>query len=140
MPLSWNEIKSRAAQFTYEWKDTVREEAEAKPFLIEFLNIFGISRKRVATFEHRVKKINDAQGYIDLLWPGTLLVEMKSRGQDLEKAHQQLDKAVDLCYRPQPFQSEAKRIEYLFELYEHYASGLFVQEKKAFSGSKKVTR
>jgi hypothetical protein len=47
----------------------------------------------------------------------------------LVKAHQQLDKAVDNCYRPQPFISEAKRIEYLFELYEKYTSGLFVTEK-----------
>jgi hypothetical protein len=49
----------------------------------------------------------------------------------LVKAHQQLDKAVDLCYRPQPFTSEAKRIEYLFELYEKYTGGLFKPEKKA---------
>jgi hypothetical protein len=48
----------------------------------------------------------------------------------LVKAHQQLDKVVDLCYRPQPFTSEAKRIEYLFELYEKYTGGLFVPEKK----------
>lgn len=95
MPLSWNEIKSRAAAFTLEWKDTVREEADAKPFLVEFLNIFGISQKRVATFEHRVKKLDQASGYIDLLWPGTLLVEMKSRGQDLEKAYKQ---AKDYCH------------------------------------------
>jgi len=49
----------------------------------------------------------------------------------LVKAHQQLDKAVDLCYRPQPFPSEAKRIEYLFELYEKYTGGLFQPEKKS---------
>jgi hypothetical protein len=49
----------------------------------------------------------------------------------LVKAHQQLDKAVDNCYRPQPFTSEAKRIEYLFELYEKYTSGLFVTEKSS---------
>ena len=48
----------------------------------------------------------------------------------LVKAHQALDKAVDLCYRPQPFTSEAKRIEYLFELYDKYTAGLFVGEKK----------
>lgn len=95
MPLSWNEIKSRAALFSNEWKDTKREEADAKPFLIDFLNIFDISQKRVATFEHRVKKIDDASGYIDLLWPGTLLVEMKSRGQDLEKAYTQ---AKNYCH------------------------------------------
>jgi hypothetical protein len=28
---------------------------------------------------------------------------------DLVKAHQQLDKAVDLCYRPQPFVNELSR-------------------------------
>jgi hypothetical protein len=95
MPLSWNEIKSRAAAFSNEWKNTSREEADAKPFLIEFLHIFGISQKRVATFEHRVRKINDSSGYIDLLWPGTLLVEMKSKGQDLEKAYQQ---AKEYCH------------------------------------------
>jgi hypothetical protein len=63
MPLSWNEIKSRAAAFAHEWKDTVREEADAKPFLVEFLNIFGISQKRVATFEHRVKKLDQSAGF-----------------------------------------------------------------------------
>jgi hypothetical protein len=42
-----------------------------------------------------------------------------------------LDKAVDLCYRSQPFATEAKRIEYLFELYDKYAGGLFVPQKKS---------
>jgi hypothetical protein len=49
----------------------------------------------------------------------------------LLKEHHQLDKAVDLCYRSQPFTSEAERIEYLFELYEKYTGGLFVPEKKS---------
>ena len=48
----------------------------------------------------------------------------------LVKAHQQLDKAVDLCYCPQPFLNETKRIEFPFELYDKYTSGLFVNEKK----------
>ncbi len=95
MPLSWNEIKSRAVAFSNEWRETTREEADAKPFLVAFLNIFGISQKRVATFEHRVKKLDYASGYIDLLWPGTLLVEMKSRGEDLDKAYNQ---ALNYCH------------------------------------------
>jgi hypothetical protein len=48
----------------------------------------------------------------------------------LVKAHQQLDKAVDQCYRSAPFTSEAKRMEFLFELYEKYTAGLLVGEKK----------
>jgi hypothetical protein len=95
MPLSWNEIKSRAVAFSKEWAQTESEEAEAKEFLIELLNVFGITRRRVATFEHKVKKLNEGDGYIDLLWKGMLLVEMKSRGKDLSKAYQQ---AKDYCH------------------------------------------
>ncbi len=92
MALSWNEIKDRALKFSNEWADASSEEADAKPFLVEFFNVFGISRKRVGTFEHRVKKLDDRDGYIDMLWKGTILIEMKSRGKNLDKAYQQ---AVD---------------------------------------------
>jgi hypothetical protein len=87
MTLSWNEIKDRALNFSKEWADTSNEEADAKPFLVEFFNVFGISSKRVSTFEHRVKKLDDKDGYIDLLWKGTILIEMKSRGKNLDKAY-----------------------------------------------------
>ncbi|MCA0428508.1 MAG: class I SAM-dependent DNA methyltransferase [Bacteroidetes bacterium] len=89
MALSWNEIKDRALRFSKEWANTSNEEADAKPFLVEFFNVFGISSKRVSTFEHRVKKLDDKDGYIDLLWKGTILVEMKSRGKNLDRAFEQ---------------------------------------------------
>lgn len=87
MVLSWNEIKDRALNFSKEWADTSNEEADAQPFLIEFFNVFGISRKRFATFEHRVKKLDEKDGYIDLLWKGMILIEMKSRGKNLARAY-----------------------------------------------------
>jgi hypothetical protein len=95
MALSWNEIKDRAVKFSKEWKDTTNEEADAKPFLDAFFDVFGITRKKIGTFEHRVKKLSDADGYIDLLWKGTILVEMKSRGKNLDKAFQQ---AIDYTH------------------------------------------
>jgi hypothetical protein len=95
MPLSWNEIKDRALNFSKEWADTSNEDADAKPFLVEFFNVFGISSKRVGTFEHKVKKLNESEGYIDLLWKGTILIEMKSRGKNLNKAFQQ---AIDYTH------------------------------------------
>lgn len=49
MPLSWNEIRSRAVEFSKRWEHETSEDAEAKAFWTEFLNIFGIDRKRVAT-------------------------------------------------------------------------------------------
>ncbi len=47
----------------------------------------------------------------------------------LVKAHNELDRAVDLAYRPQPFTSEAMRMVFLFELYEKYTAGLFTEPK-----------
>ncbi len=89
MPLSWNEIRNRAYTFVREWQGETREHAEAKSFWDDFFNVFGITRRRVATFEKRVKKIDGKDGFIDLLWKGTLLVEHKSTGKNLDRAHQQ---------------------------------------------------
>ncbi|MEZ4886519.1 MAG: DNA methyltransferase [Chitinophagales bacterium] len=89
MPLSWNEIKSRAILFSKEWEGESRERAEKDSFWNDFFNVFGISRKRVASFEKAVKKLGNKQGYIDLFWKGTLLIEHKSRGKDLDKAFEQ---------------------------------------------------
>lgn len=95
MALSWNEIKDRALNFSKEWADTSKENADAKPFIIEFFNVFGISRKRVGTFEHKVKKLDEKDGYIDMLWKGTILIEMKSRGKNLDRAYLQ---SIDYTY------------------------------------------
>ena len=54
MPISWNEIKSRALSFSKEWADETSEDAEAKSFWDGFFFVFGISRKRVASFEEPV--------------------------------------------------------------------------------------
>ena len=89
MPLSWNEIKSRALAFSRTWADAASEDSEAKPFWMAFFEIFGITDKRVATFELNVKKLGAAQGFVDLFWPGMLLVEHKSRGKDLNRAFAQ---------------------------------------------------
>jgi hypothetical protein len=98
MPLSWNEIKTRATVFANEWKDEVSEDAEAKSFWDDFFNVFGISRRRVASFEQQVSLTpgpsphgegRKKSGFIDLLWKGMILIEHKSRGKDLSKAYQQ---------------------------------------------------
>jgi hypothetical protein len=89
MPLSWNEIKTRAIEFSKEWENDFNEHAEAKSFMDAFFNVFGIPRRRVAAFEAIVKKEDGKQGFIDLLWKGNILIEFKSRGKNLDKAHTQ---------------------------------------------------
>jgi type I restriction-modification system DNA methylase subunit len=89
MPLNWNEIKHRAVEFSHEWEGAFSEDADAKPFLVAFFNVFGLNQRKVATFEHKVKKLDNGDGYIDMLWKGQILIEMKSKGKDLGKAYGQ---------------------------------------------------
>ena len=89
MALSWNEIRSRALAFSQEYRDATRENAESQSFYNDFFNVFGISRRRVASFEAPAKKLGAKRGRIDLFWKGTLLAEQKSAGLDLEAAYGQ---------------------------------------------------
>ncbi|MEK6606985.1 MAG: DNA methyltransferase [Myxococcota bacterium] len=89
MRLSWNEIRANAVAFAGEWRGETREDAEAKTFWDEFFGVFGLRRRNVAAFEEPVRKLSGEWGYIDLFWPGTVLVEHKSRGKDLSKANAQ---------------------------------------------------
>ncbi len=89
MPLSWNEIRDRAVQFSREWEDVSSEHAEAKSFLDAFFNVFGISRRRIASFEYKVEKGDGKSGFVDLLWKGKLLVEFKTKGKNLDLAFKQ---------------------------------------------------
>jgi len=50
--------------------------------------------------------------------------------KDLVKAHADLDRAVDLCYRPQPFDTDRQRVEHLFALYEILTAPLMATGKK----------
>ena len=94
MPLSWNEIRARAARFAEEWKDAHYEKGQTQTFYNEFFEVFGRRRRDVAIYEEKVKKLNNAQGFIDLFWPGQLLIEQKSAGRSLESARTQ---ATDYC-------------------------------------------
>lgn len=72
-----------------------------------------------------------AQAVLDVrakyLSEGTTLADLYdplSMPPALVKAHADLDRAVDLCYRAQPFASERQRIEFLFALYEKLTTPL----------------
>lgn len=87
--ISLNEIRNRAVVFAHEWENEYSEDAEAKSFWDGFFDVFGVSRRRVASFEWPVKKIDGKQGFVDVLWKGVMLAEHKSRGKSLEKAYDQ---------------------------------------------------
>jgi hypothetical protein len=62
--------------------------------------------------------------YDPLTMPGVLL-----------KAHQALDRAVDRCYRKEPFESDRQRVEFLFALYQKLTAPL-IPAIKATRGRK----
>jgi hypothetical protein len=49
---------------------------------------------------------------------------------ELVKAHAALDRAVDACYRAQPFISDRQRVEFLFALHERYTAPLLPVTEK----------
>ena len=87
--LSLNEIRSRALAFSREYAEEFSEDAEAKSFWDDFFRVFGVPRRRVASFEKSVERNDGSKGFIDLLWKGTLLIEHKSRGKSLDRAYNQ---------------------------------------------------
>jgi len=89
MRLSWNEIRARAAHFADEWRQAHYDRGESQTFYNEFFEIFGVTRRRVASFEEPVKRLGSERGFIDLFWKGVLLVEQKSAGRDLTRAKEQ---------------------------------------------------
>ena len=95
MRLSWNEIRARAARFADEWRDAAYEKGETQSFYNEFFEIFGVRRRSVARYEEHVKKLDNRSGFIDLFWPGVLIVEQKSEGRDLEVAYGQAGEYFD---------------------------------------------
>ena len=75
MAISWNEIKHRAMEFSREWADESREQAEAKSFWDGFFHVFGISRRRVASFEEPVKKLDESFDEFPYCKPTPVLIE-----------------------------------------------------------------
>ena len=85
-------------------------------------------RKELFNSNTRTQKVVDAR----LAFPNSSLVDFYEpliMPPILTKAHTELYKAVDLIYSPQPFTKEAKRMEFLFELYEKYNKDLFTVGK-----------
>jgi hypothetical protein len=84
--LTQGEIERRAERFSYDWREAAYEKGETQTFYNEFFEIFGVKRRSVARYEEHVRKLGNKSGFIDLFWPGNLIVEHKSAGKDLSEA------------------------------------------------------
>ena len=117
--LTWRQVQANAAKFAEEWKDASYEKGEAKSFYNDFFqDIFGVKRRSVARYEEHVKKLDNRSGFIDLFWPGVLIVEQKSLGGDLEKAAGQAGEYFDALEEYQKPRYQLVCDFQTFELYD----------------------
>ena len=60
------------------------------------------------------------------------LYDPEKMPKGLKEAHEDLDEAIEKCYRLQPFSSDTERLEYLFKIYEEIIKKdtLFAKQKK----------
>lgn len=89
MRITWNQIRDNAIKFAKEFENETSERAESQTFYNEFFKIFGVTRRRVASFAEPTKKPSGDSGEIDLLWKGKIICEHKSKGKNLIKARKQ---------------------------------------------------
>ena len=88
-------MRARAARFAGEWRDAAYEKGETQSFYNAFFEIFDVRRRSVARYEQHVRKLDNRTGFIDLFWPGVLIVEQKSAGRDLARAYGQAGEYFD---------------------------------------------
>ena len=81
-----------------------------------------------AAVEKAAQAVLDARGQ----FPGSTLADLYdpvAMPPTLAKAHAELDRAVDRCYRKEPFASDRQRVEFLFQLYEKLTVPLIAAAK-----------
>ena len=83
------EVLHRAYALAKDYASASYEMGQAQNFIRDLCEVFGFSAKRLVSFEQRVKKASGSSGRMDGFYPGKLLIEMKSRGEDLHAAYQQ---------------------------------------------------
>lgn len=77
MPLTGEEIRANLTRFAAHWSQYDRSErAEAQTFLNQLFECYGAERQAVARFEEP-----QAGKFLDLIWPGVCLIEMKAPGE-----------------------------------------------------------
>ena len=144
------ELQRALTEFVRRWSGySGSERAEAQTFLNELFAAYGSDRQSVGA---RFEDFRSSAGFMDLHWPGIMIVEMKAPGIALEKAADQRDRywressdpATDtpaarwvvLCnfqefeiWEPGRFPNRPRSRFTLAELPEHYDALLFLQNE-----------
>ncbi|MCY3022321.1 MAG: class I SAM-dependent DNA methyltransferase [Planctomycetota bacterium] len=102
-----------------------------------------VTAKRKGAVEAAAQAVLDARApYLPPKGKSTLadLYDPLTMPAPLAKAHSELDRAVDRCYRREPFRSDRERVEHLFALYEALTSPLLPAEPKRAKRARRAPR
>jgi len=132
VPLVWGllfsawRIKIHFAHRTFPWQSEARGKAHVHVVIIGFA-AFDIPVKRLFDYDsgNGDATVTETSNIGPYLTPGPDAFVTKR-----QKAHADLDRAVDQCYRSQPFTSDRQRVEFLFALYERFTAPLLPAEPK----------
>jgi len=86
---------------------------------------------------NRIRALGEAVLDARRKYPGSTLADLydlDTMPQDLSKAHQALDLAIDKLYRKEPFTSDRERVEHLFKLYEELTAPMLAASAKPKRG------
>lgn len=131
MPLSGDEVRKNLAEFAARWGGyTGSERAEAQTFLNRLLECYGTDRQAAgARFEDRPAA---GGGFIDMIWPGVCIVEMK---RPSEAGHLENHRAQALDYWQHSGTPEAPAPQYVvlcaFHRFEVWEPGAVYTQAKA---------
>jgi hypothetical protein len=88
--LSWEIIQANAVAFSKRWQGATSEKQQDQGFIEALLRVFGIEDSRtVGTYQEKTRIANSTK-WIDYLWKGKIAIEMKSKGENLDMAFEQL--------------------------------------------------
>lgn len=90
--MKWTDIGKNARKFEKTWRETTGEEKKYdQSFINDFFSVYGVSRDKYF-FQYTVRLKTGEIRWADCFWPGVVLIEMKSKGQnkaELETAYAQ---------------------------------------------------
>ena len=92
MKLTWDDIQSNAIAFSKRWRSVTSEKQQDQGFIEALLRVFGVDDPRAegrGTFQEKTR-IEGSVKWIDYLWKGKIAIEMKSKGENLDAAFEQL--------------------------------------------------
>jgi len=94
MPISWNEIRHNAIGFARKWTGAKIKIDQEWRFWRDLFAVFGVRHRILTMFHLWADELVGSHDHTGLFWPGIMLVEQKTRGEDLDYTESQAQRCI----------------------------------------------